>query len=281
MSDTYRWGMREKGVTVPISIGTALAAESALGVYPDKPVVDPPPVAKYKEIFLNLATLARNAVGSLPKEEQSGILPGELLTVMKEDVDIFTQAIHDRYPDVRVHAYWCDYSILKRKFPHATLKTPQTPSQKTAYDLELATYQLVVQHAKELGYELFNLDIGGATAPSFIVTHYPVDLLSRYYFRKLALLETHSGGIKLPSQWSRKLGLSEEDASVIPFNKFTLQVFGDKAKQFLAQPLPLRRTILRVAREDHWTAVSTMDRIRASFDKQKDPYLTVLTKPFL
>jgi hypothetical protein len=74
-------------------------------------------------------------------------------------------------------------------------------------------------------------------------------------------LESHTGAIKNPAEWNTKLTGGAKELSNIPFNRFTLQLFGDNGHMFLSGPLRLREIVLGIAKRDHWTSVTTSERV--------------------
>lgn len=260
---SFQLAEREKGA-VPISIGTALAVEGALGTYPDRPVITPAPLLKYQEVWFNVHTLFRNLTGAVTAEQRNGLLPGDIVPALNEDILGAAAAIEaGSGGQVKAVFYLNEYRSLARKFPHAHLKTPSTPAQVDFAQLQRNTLRLFLKETPPVAIKRFDVDLEGIHPKSLIVTHYPVDLLSRYRFNGLDLLESHSGNIKKPSQWNTKLGI-KDGRERLPFNAFTLQVFGDNSTMFKPLVMPLRRRILEIASANHWSSVTTMDKIRAS-----------------
>ena len=116
----------------------------------------------------------------------------------------------------------------------------------------------------------YRYELTGQHPEAFIVTHLPVDLLSRYNFKKLELVESHTGAIKAFPHWHSKLTGGKELVN-IPFNAFSLQVFGDNGNLFTPLLPSLRKEVLRLAQEDRWVAITTDDKIRMSLRKVTDP----------
>lgn len=260
---------REKG-QFPISIGTSLAVESAGGVYPDRPV-DPAPINDVREVWFNLRTLFRNLQGCLPTEIKDRVTHGHLIPALVEEMQIIESAIIKiSSGTARAVFYVCDYSSLRTKFPKAALRVPTTPKQIMQHALEKATIQGVLDQGVSQDLRAFRMEIEGQHPPSFIVTHLPVDLLSRYSFAKLLLLESHTGAIKAPAQWNTKLTNGKELVN-IPFGRFALQVFGDNGHQFAAAPRAVREKVLELAKEWNWTSVTTEAKIRESLRSLSHP----------
>lgn len=270
---------RDKG-SIPISIGTALAIEGALGTYPERPVVTPAPLLKYKQVWFNVHTLFRNLTSSITAEQRNGVLPVEIVPALSEDMLGAAAAIETASQgQVQAVFYLNEYRSLARKFPHAHLKAPSTPAQVAMVELQQLSLRRLLKEPP-VAIRRFDVELEGHHPPSLIVTHYPVDLLSRYHFAELALLESHSGNIKKPSQWNTKLGI-KEGRERLPFNTFTLQVFGDNAVMFKPLVTPLRKRILDIAAANHWSSVTTMDKIKMSIQGTHSPDTVAAFKPYL
>ncbi len=260
---------REKG-QFPISIGTSLAVEAAGGVYPDRPV-EPAPVLQVREVWFNLRTLYRNLFGCLPSDLKERVTHGPLAMALIEEMGILEAAILKiSNGGARAVFYVCDYSTLRQKFPKAALKVPTTPKQIMQHALETAAIRTVLEQGVAHDLRMYRFEITGTHPASFIVTHLPVDLLSRYSFAKLDLLESHTGMIKPPPQWNTKLTNGKELTN-IPFGRFSLQVFGDNGHHFAAAPRSVREAVLQLAQERRWTAVTTEEKIRESLRSISNP----------
>lgn len=259
---------REKGA-FPISVATSLAVESACGVYPDRPVT-PAPLTNVKEVWFNVRTLLRNLLGSINPDFRDQIFPPHLLPALVEEMGIIESAVlKGSNGNCRAVFYNADYTSIARKFPKASVKIARTARQLQHHLLDEKTIRLLLEESGPADIRSFNFEITGNHPESFIVTHLPIDLLSKYSFKRLELLESHTGAIKAWPQWNSKLTNGRELLN-IPFNQFSLQVFGDNGNHFSPQSLQLRREVTALAEEDRWTSVSTEARIRESLSKVKD-----------
>lgn len=253
---------REKG-HYPISIGTSLALESAFGHYPERPPVNPPPITGVRNLWINIRTLVRNYVGSMEATARERVRADDLLIGLQEEMSILESVIASGTQGMcSVVFYVCDYSRITSTFSNAWFKVANTAKQKAAVSLENAVVKGVLntplsQDVRKFNYELVAT---GSHPESFLISHYPIDLLSRKYFDGLTLLESHTGAIKHPGLWGSKLH-TVKDATNIPFNRFTLQLFGDNVL-FIPGPGHLRELILKLAKMDGWTNVTTMEKIR-------------------
>ncbi len=262
---------REKGA-VPISIGTSLAIEAAEGVYPDRPVVTPAPITTTQLLMVNVRTLIRNAHGAVDKDYKDRVNGEHLAPVILEEMLILNTVI----PEVsngkcKVLFYLSDYQhVNPQQFRGALFKHATTPKQLAYAKLESETVEELQKKELPSNVVYFKGAIEGKYPRTFLITHYPVDLLSRYQFERLDLLETHSGNIKAPPVWGTKLTGSMMEN--IPLNAFTLKLFGDGV-HFLGQRPSIKKEMLYWAEVDRWTGLTTTALISNSVSKVKDPQI--------
>src|SRR5690606_9561418 len=88
----------------------------------------------------------------------------------------------------------------------------------------------------------YDVYIEGKFQDTMLLTHIPVDLLSADRFSKLVLLESHTGAIKPHLSWYTKLTNGKE-LFRMPFNRFTLQVFGDNGVHFAPMPMKMKQAV--------------------------------------
>ncbi|HWT39883.1 MAG TPA: hypothetical protein VN081_01225 [Dongiaceae bacterium] len=252
----------------PISVATSLALESAFGHYPEKPPVNPAPIMAVKNIWFNVRTLIRNFIGALPTDYQEKLSADDIQVGLMEEMNMIEQVVATQSQGYcNCVFYMCDYSRVVQTMSSAWHKTPKTPKQilysrredKIIKSLSLAP---IAQPIRKFNYELRSQN--NQFPKSFIVTHLPIDLLSRYSFQSLQLLESHTGAIKNPGEWNTKLTNGAKELPNIPFNRFTLQLFGDNGHMFHAGPQRLRDIVLHIAKRDQWTSVTTSERVSFS-----------------
>jgi len=261
---------REKGA-VPVSIGTSLALEGAFGEYPDRPV-SPAPILKVKEVWFNVRTVIRNLIEAIPTDQREALTAEALWPALVEEMTIIDAAVVRGSTGLtRAVFYLNNYLHLQRKFPRAILRHAHTPKQVFMASMEDKLLRMLAKDPVSVDYRTFRThEIDGQHPESFIVTHYPVDLLSRYSFKNLELLESHTGAIKPYSEWHTKLtnGNALEN---LPFCPLTLQLFGDKGNHFSSMPTKIRQQILDIADADHWSSVTTRDKIVLSMRRIAHP----------
>lgn len=262
-----------------MTIGTSLALEGAFGIYPDRP--DPTPSIQTADaVWFNLRTLTRNIINCLPTEARDKLTPSLLHDALVEEVHLLHQLIPAHTQDrVRAHFYYCTHVDVPRVFTHAILKVPKTTLQHRLHELEQETYKPILKELSLPNFFLFNTELTGVHPSVLLLTHYAVDLLSRYKFKKLSLLESHTGLTKAPAMWYTKLN-GCKDVTTIPFHRLTLQVFGDGA--LFAGALPVfRKRLMEISIEHKWTNVTTEEKIRFSLKRLKDIQERVFFTNFL
>lgn len=265
---------REKGTQVPISIATALAIESSLGIMPEQETPDAP-ILKTQTLWINLRTLVRNFYGAIHKEFREGVFPAQVAELIVNEMQIIESAISKGANGrVEVTYYLCSLVGLNRRYPYAKHKSADTPNQKTAYAMEEATLQEILLLNPPFDLRLFEMDFDDVQQNAFIITHHPLDLLNRYRFKTLTLLESHTGALKPPSLWYTKLQ-NGRDLPNIPFDRMTLQLFGDGVL-FAPMDGKARRLLVELATKNKWSPLTTKDYIVSTIHREREPILEAL-----
>lgn len=243
---------------LPISIGTSLALEG-LKEHNDK----------YGSLWINLRTLYRNIYESVPNLLRSKLTSEALAATLLEEVNYIKQFSQGKIDHIQL--YHREYADLLRRFPRAYIFVPNTPLQRQYDAFMNGCIDIVL---KEDTDQLIEWDKGselrGEPTKSLVMTNYPVDLLSRTKFVQLRLLESHTGQVKSKSMWNSKL----KDGKLLkdmPFNEFTLQVFGDGPVQFMRYPIAVRNAVIDLAKKYKWTPMTTKEKIRQNIQWLTDP----------
>lgn len=260
---------------LPLSIATALAFQEFLGyeVNDDqtlKSKLKNPASKQHHHIWLNVSTLLRNFLGSMEGESYLTVATGAIAAEFISEVQRTAVVIHDHVPNTTLTFYKADYVDNPKRYPHAKLRVSTTPKQLAYKDVTDRVFKAINPTLLDIPsvmdkvfYRHFHNQItpggypGGKTV---MLTHYPLDLLSQYYFSDLSLLESHTGKLKPRTQWHSKL-LNGKDLVQIPFNETTLQIFGD-SETFSPQAITMRRTLVELAKTHNWSSITTKDRIR-------------------
>lgn len=259
---------------LPLSIGTSLAMET---LKPD---------GAYGGLWINTRTMYRNIYDALDGEDRKKMVSqinqdksGRFVRdVTAAFVDTLEEELHRilQYGQGKldkVTLYHREYADLLQRFPAAVLATPNTPLQKSYHFLMNNVIDEVLR--RPIGQHI-DFDKGsqlkGEPIKALVLSHYPLDLLSQTAFTKLRLIESYSGAIKSKSQWNTKL----TDGKLyprIPFNEFTIQVFGDRNILFMRYPKAVREAILELAEKFKWTSMTTTEKIHQNIAWMNDKYL--------
>lgn len=268
MSDSSKLLAQRDLGQYPLSIATSMAIEALRDVHPDIPPRTPKTATHYDQLWVNLRTLYRNLMGALPRGSRGRCSPEDVWDYLLQETVQLTRIVGEA--GVEVVFYRCDYRNLQQVFPDAKLAVPSTKLQRFDHDYEEAVFALNKNPDR---YRRFNWKVeagqGERGKRVLMLTHYPTDLLSRYEFAELSLLESHTGVIKPHTQFNTKLKDRREDFSA-PFNLFTLQVFGDGGRLFMMQDPALRDYVAKLGFDGRWTVMTTLDKIKSAITKAKD-----------
>ncbi len=265
MSVKYEIANRELGA-FPLSIGTSLAVE-AFSVLPGD---------SSTEFWINLRTLVRNLTSSLSSDVRKRVTPVDAFPTLVQEMEFLTEQITTvSNGRCNVVFYYPSYTDLMILFPNAQHRIPTTELQKINTVLEESLCQYTVQHSP-FPIRTFKTRLESPQHDVVMLTHYSVDLLWASKFRRLRLLESHTGTFKGPSEWFTKLTGGKE-LTRIPFTKFTIQVYGDNNTLFHSFPFKVKALVTELAEKKRWTTVTTDVLIESHLKTLPDP----LTRDFL
>lgn len=266
----------------PLSIGTSLTFESIYSgrfdPYDKDRKVEMINRNGYNAMWINVATLIRNIVGAVPREDQQRLDPLSLCFAVETEIEVI-ESIFSNEGQGLIHPtfYFCTYD---RQYLHPThkaikLRMDTTPTQKFHHNLLMETMKILFKRHE--GRYILKLD--DTLQPkefkkSLIMTHYPYDLLSYPNFNQLDLIESHTGKLKTRSLWYTKYhSLGDASLNTLPFLRKLLLIFGDNV---MFQPLDIkfRRLILDISQKRKWHPLTTQDRIMLDLGLDiKEPYL--------
>ncbi len=243
----------------PISVGTSLAIER---------LIEP---ALHNALYININTLIRNALSSMPSEIQAGINPSPLAVWTLRDMQLI-QSIFDQ-EKIPVRFYSLTQKSLSKKYSVGTLRVPKTVKQMATKDLFETVANAVVKQIKDdqkHGMKDISLLTGDMSVfveydrPLFM-TSTPIDIVEMGKGSKFGLLQSYTGKIvgafDMFNFFQVNSKHKERSYQRIPFNKLFIQIFGD-GKTFHQSGVVLLNTILDCADRNEWTQASTAERIR-------------------
>lgn len=263
---------RAIGESLPVSIGTSLIV--------DGPKADP---SRWNQVVLiNLLTLSRNIIQSVPAASQFDLRSDDVTEVVLTEMDILRQSLNAYAPGVQVEFYLPDYKLIYIDFPMAKPRLFNTKNkqfvQQMMLDVRVKLKELIEEENKKRDERkqeplpvriMRGWKLDKDKRKTTVLTSFPTDLLSQYQFPALTLLESHTGAVKSRREWNTKLNWhKKEDIVNMPFMKFTLQVFGDDVF-FIQQNLKVKQWVVDMSKRDRWTPITTESTIRWSIGKIK------------
>lgn len=232
--------LRTKG-DIPISIGTAIALECLFGINRERetPKGQLDPYMYYDHVSINMCTLMRNIISSMKPEDIQNTTERRFRETLVNEMNIIEQAcLEHGNGRITCSFYYNSYKHLKKFLKDANLKTKFTTKQLIQHELE---NRIPLQiNPREFPYDFTNLEITRGKRKNLLLTHYPVDLL---LFKNdvCDLLESHTGRIKKKNEFNSKLKFANDET---PFNKYTIQIFGDKSGQIVPMDSKTRAAVL-------------------------------------
>ena len=217
-----------------VSIGTSVAIEHLLG-HGDRTSRAKTPYTNYQCLVVNVRTLVRNYLSSYKVVELETLTTETLLNGLIGEIVLLSNIIADQTRgNLRMSIYNLDYNVVERSLSKANFKKKFTAKQERNLMLERRLAELVVLKSEFLmdyvNIENTSREIKHGGRRNILMSHYPADFL----FTQLTfdLLESHTGKIKKPYELNTKL---KRTPSNTPFNRYTLQIYGDSSGNILPQ----------------------------------------------
>jgi len=237
---------RVLGETLAFSVPTAIPLEEHIGDLGKK--VD--------HLWINLYTLFRNYHGSF--EDPLLVDRGEFIQGFAEELatlQAFTNA------ELPTYFYMSAVDALPNRLPLAKLKKPHTQRQLVYQNLERLAIDNLKRHD---GVQVLKIQhtLPAMKGRGWVLTHHPIDLLSRYQFSDMQLLESHTGQLRPPVEWIRKL-TTNNSYYHLPFNLLTMQVLGDRGTLFFTGSHAHKKALLSCAEKGKWKPTTTRDKVKS------------------
>lgn len=254
---------RQIGGKYPLSLGTALIFES--------PEFD---IKRWPNLlYVNLRTLYRNYVASIPKEHYSKIDSIAFTQTFLDEVFNFESIVKEVSSNrVKVYFYYPRYDKFDKVLPKSE-KLTYNPDMFDDIEINMWEYVKRSKLMVPFFYEEIGQELPPSNEPTLLLTSFIIDLLSSHSFPVLYLLESYTGKIKKRQEWYTKIKFGQVkgmDDVTYPFNKFTIQVFGDKSGFIKGSDPNVRRIVREMAKQDHWSPVTGVEKIKYSISKLKD-----------
>lgn len=242
---------RRLGDKEPLSIGTAIPFEERI-TNGDKVAAD--------NLWINVRTLFRNFMGAYDT-------PVPVQSVMTEFFnELFAIDGVCRQFGVNLQLYYPSYRTFSRLHRGAIVKDKLTVRQRMeASNMRVAMLSLMASElVTQLSIGETDTELPGTRGTTWIITHEPVDLLSRNRFSDLVLLESHTGTLKTPDTWINKLLRNKKTEHLyqhLPFNPFTYRLLGDNTL-CESHKTSLKKAVLELSLRKRWTHVTSMSEIK-------------------
>lgn len=272
---------RTLGAEFSVSIATALALETICGLNPEVPIKGTLPIMEPELIYINVRTLIRNIYGSLETTIKHQVTEKQIINALVEEMSVIPNIVNTHSKgSVKVEYYACSFAGLSTEFPNAILKGVNTALQKDYFNIERDTIKLLLKEHDNILVDTYNVKILKPKGHTFLLTHLPIDLLWKSNFTELVLLESHTGKLKRYMEWNTKLSKGK-DLLRLPFNKFTLQIFGDNNQLFTAQVSAVQKVVIALSEKYQWNPATTMDRINYGINQSEDPLVKSHLRKFI
>lgn len=250
----------------PISIGTSMAIESIAKADrvnehdPDRiPPKLPMPVGDYNTLHLNLTTLVRNRLGGM--EDPYAGSSNDVVMGVDEELALIQEVIPST---TRINLYTNKLDKLKRNLPD-NLREIRTDKQIKSYKRLMSVTDSLKSYYKGSNNEVSEWSsetIAVDRDNSLIITHEPISLIHSPKFKKLHLLESHTGVVKTSKDYYSKFyPMPKMSLERIPFTLEMLLIFGDRST-FKPLNAAYRRSVLDLAATRRWTYMTTANKIR-------------------
>jgi len=270
--DSIQYAVERETGELPVSIGTSLAFE---------PVFIAKTLLKYDLVLINIRTIIRNYYASVASPRVDNINHSAAAYVIAEEL----KTLSEHFTNVTPIVYYSEYDDLDKYLPGCSVKRDFTEKQLVARSREQNTLKCLIteQQVAIRGFKDCALTFK-EKGRALLFSHIAVDLLLRYNFTKFDLLESYTAAIKEREQWNSKL-TNGKALTRMPFNRFTLALYGDNGLLLKPQAIHLRRALMELSEAQGWTTVTTMDKIKSDIQKIKDAddriTLAGLARPYL
>lgn len=245
-----------------MSIGTSLAIEQ------------PEAAAQIRGsdvILLNLLTLIRNAHDAYEtKEEKAALKPEQLMDDVVNDLRELSKWLEEvrKTKPLRLVVYYPYYTSIRFRFPLAEFAKRETENQKKFDKLSAKCAEMIHSKYRKL-IELTDVGMPSFQGKGIVMTHRVVDLAVYDHPARLTLMESYTGKLKPYTQWYTKLTGGKE-LYFLPFNKLTIQIFGDKSTDFASSSKAIKELVKKLAVEFNWTPATTVSRCRVNINMLPD-----------
>lgn len=238
-----------------ISIGTSVALEGLFEAAGHQGGTAPP-FHEYEAIIANFKTLVRNFLSSFKSADLETLTPTYLYQAFMGELILMGNLIEENSGGrIKLYVYYNTYERVSRSFKKATFKSKYTAKQTQLMVLEQSLYERVVANVSMMKIpfllEVTQRHIESGRRHNLMISHIPSDLL--LCTKHCDLLESHTGKIKKHRQFYTKL---KNASDIIPFNKYTIQIFGDSSGTIVPMASPLINEVREICKKTHTTSIT-------------------------
>lgn len=273
---------REVGENIPISIGTSLAIDGLFNEHPDTKN-KPKELRQVEALEINVTTLVRNFHQCVENGATGGYDLTTAASLLQDEFQAIRQYIRDKKgQSFPVSFYYQTLDWFNYRFPNAKRKEPKTDRQKIEARVIDMLVNFLVERSDESAYiKTIGERFPQSTNTTALLTHYPHNLLHRFDFKTLFLLESHTGKLKNHTLFYTKLHTLKKNV-VMPFNAFTMQLYGE-GTLLSTFPFGLKQELETIASAKRWTVATTRPKIENDLadnasDVLRDTYVSLMKR---
>jgi hypothetical protein len=283
--------LRELG-EFPVSYGTSMAILLLADSNSESPSLE---AAKQKpdELWINVNTLFRNLENAIDSSVIERVTRKIMTDTLIDEITLIVNYLRDLYGDkLKLVLYQSSYDFVFKICPSASVKVPSTEKQIKYDKLLKSTLLDLKPRIEELIKEDFTL--GGKAYVDFhiltklpecenkslwVLTHHAIDLLGFARAKTVMLLESNTARLRGKTEWNAKL--TGKNIENIPFNKLTIQIFGDRGTNFNSMGAKFKKEIFQLAEKEKWNPTTTPVRIEYHLSKMNDKFTSNVFKMML
>lgn len=272
----------------PLSIGTAIAFESLFPprqkVYDEKrKIPNHVDITQYRFFYINVYTLCRNIIGACDKNAVLELSVKDLADALYNEIQVIIDLLNNEGGGICTPVFYvCSYRTLELQLVKTMvlIRVPKTKRQRDEFIKINAAVKEVSKTFKDIQFWDSELKDVGSSSDILLLSQFPYDLVSSKKFKRMDLLESHTGVLKQKLNWWTKyykLPDTDKEAglsmSILPFNRKLLLIMGDNA---LIHPsdIKLRRMIVEIGKKRKWNPQTTEDKILFDLDLDiKDKFI--------
>lgn len=268
---------RERG-KFPLSIGTSLAFESFANQHEE--ITHPrPPYEDYDVIWVNLKSLFRNLYGAIGREEVNLCSTYQFVRAMQFEMSDIRDIAKNELGGIEVVFYVSNYQGLERinaevlpRMDNTTLQKQYTKRMSDTIRMVLSDHNNSLLPGSPERIRVFENEVTPTEANRAIMfTSFPYDLIHYSRWRKLALLEGHTGKIKTRELWYTKY-YDGRKLPEMPFRLDLLTIMGDN-NMFRCKVPAFRKELIELAKRYKWSAITDAGTMRAHIKTIKNHHI--------